>query len=276
MLAVYVVDMGKSLATPAPYRTADPFADGDAPAHIRNQITTVSDTLINRRRALALIGATGVALLTATRRAGAAAGTAASCVARPQQTEGPFFVDEDLDRSDIRADPRTGMIKAGVPLRLAFAVSRIAGAACLPLAGAQVDVWHCDAVGRYSDTGGRGGRSGGGERFLRGYQRTDSAGTARFLTIYPGWYGGRTAHVHFKIRIAANKAVTYDFTSQLYFDDALSDRVYAQPSYAAAGRRSVRNADDFIFRDGGSQLLLDPVQDAQGYAATFDIGLQIP
>jgi len=154
VLAVYVVDMGKSLATPAPYRTADPFADGDAPAHIRNQITTVSDTLINRRRALALIGATGVALLTATRRAGAAAGTAASCVARPQQTEGPFFVDEDLDRSDIRADPRTGMIKAGVPLRLAFAVSRIAGAACLPLAGAQVDVWHCDAVGRYSDTGG--------------------------------------------------------------------------------------------------------------------------
>ena len=236
----------------------------------------MSDKLIHRREALALIGATGVALLTGTRYAGAATGATPSCVARPQQTEGPFFVDEDLERSDIRADPRTGAIKAGVPLRLTFGVSRMAGASCSPLAGAQVDVWHCDAGGRYSDTRGRGGRSGGGERFLRGYQRTDSAGTARFLTIYPGWYGGRTAHVHFKIRVAADKARAYEFTSQLYFDDALSDRVYALSSYAVAGRRSIRNAEDFLFRDGGSQLLLAPVQDGQGYAATFDIGLQIP
>ena len=236
----------------------------------------MSDKLINRREALALIGATGVAVLTVTRRAGAAVGATPSCVARPQQTEGPFFVDEDLDRSDIRADPRTGAIKAGVPLRLTFGVSRMAGASCSPLAGAQVDVWHCDASGRYSDVRDRGGSSREREGFLRGFQRTDATGIARFLTIYPGWYGGRTAHVHFKIRIAARTATAYEFTSQLYFDDALSDRVYAQSSYAAAGRRSIRNADDFLFRDGGRQLLLAPVQDGQGYTATFDIGLQTP
>ena len=114
-----------------------------------------------------------------------------------------------------------------------------------------------------------------GEKFLRGYQRTNAAGTARFLTIYPGWYGGRTVHVHFKIRTAASSASAYEFTSQLYFDDALTDRVYASESYAAGRRRSMRNADDFLFRDGGSQLLIVPVQDAQGYAATFDIGLQV-
>jgi Protocatechuate 3,4-dioxygenase beta subunit len=183
-------------------------------------------------------------------------------------------VEEELDRSDIRSDPRTGAVKPGVPLRLTFNISRMSGASCVPLAGAKVDLWHCDATGRYSDARSR-GSSSAGEKFLRGYQRTGAAGTAQFLTIYPGWYGGRTVHVHFKVRTAASSAPAYEFTSQLYFDDALTDRVYAFEPYAAGRRRSMRNADDFLFRDGGSQLLIVPVQDAQGYAAAFDIGLQI-
>jgi protocatechuate 3,4-dioxygenase beta subunit len=232
----------------------------------------VSDNVLSRREALALIGASGAALLTLALPARAAAPP--SCVARPQQTEGPFFVEEDLDRSDIRSDPRTGVVKPGVPLRLRFNISRMSGASCVPLTGAKADLWHCDATGRYSDARSR-GSSSAGEKFLRGYQRTDAAGTAQFLTIYPGWYGGRTVHVHFKIRTAASSAPAYEFTSQLYFDDALTDRVYAFEPYAAGRRRSMRNADDFLFRDGGSQLLIVPVQGAQGYAATFDIGLQI-
>ena len=230
------------------------------------------DNVLSRREALALIGASSAALLTLALPARAAAPP--SCVARPQQTEGPFFVEEELDRSDIRSDPRTGAVKPGVPLRLTFNISRMSGASCVPLAGAKVDLWHCDAAGRYSDARSR-GSSSAGEKFLRGYQRTGAAGTAQFLTIYPGWYGGRTVHVHFKIRTAAPSAPAYEFTSQLYFDDALTDRVYALEPYAAGRRRSMRNADDFLFRDGGSQLLIVPVQDAQGYAATFDIGLQI-
>jgi protocatechuate 3,4-dioxygenase beta subunit len=232
----------------------------------------VPDNVLSRREALALIGASSAALLTLALPARAAAPP--SCIARPQQTEGPFFVEEELDRSDLRSDPLTGAVRPGVPLRLTFNVSRTSGATCVPLAGAKIDLWHCDATGRYSDARSR-GSSSAGEKFLRGYQRTDAAGMAQFLTIYPGWYGGRAVHVHFKIRTAASSAPAYEFTSQLYFDDALTDRVYAFEPYAPGRRRSMRNADDFLFRDGGSELLLDPVQDAQGYAATFDIGLQI-
>jgi protocatechuate 3,4-dioxygenase beta subunit len=231
--------------------------------------------MLSRREVLAAIGISGAALLVGARPGRAAAGVATSpCIVRPQQTEGPFFVEDGLDRSDIRTDPRTGAVRPGVPLQLTFRVSRVTGASCAPLAGAQVDVWHCDASGRYSDTR-RGGDSDNGEKFLRGYQRTDTAGIAQFLTIYPGWYDGRTVHAHFKIRTAAASAPAYEFTSQLYFDDALTDRVHAVAPYAAGRRRSMRNADDFLFRDGGSRLLLDPMRDAQGYAATLDIGLQV-
>jgi protocatechuate 3,4-dioxygenase beta subunit len=233
--------------------------------------------LLTRREALALIGMAGATLLVRERPAlaeTASTGVLPSCIARPAQTEGPFFVDENLDRSDIRSDPRSGEVVPGVPFRLTFSVSRIGGASCAPLAGAQVDVWQCDATGRYSDTAGP-GFSTTGPQFLRGYQLTDAAGTAQFLTIYPGWYGGRTVHVHFKIRTRNASARTYDFTSQLYFDDALSDRIQAVAPYSRSGRRSMRNNDDFLFRAGGRQLLLEPAQDAQGYAATFDIGLQI-
>ena len=94
----------------------------------------VPDNVLSRREALALIGASGAALLTLALPARAAA--LPSCVARPQQTEGPFFVEEELDRSDIRSDPRTGAVKPGVPLRLTFNISRMSGASCVPLAGA--------------------------------------------------------------------------------------------------------------------------------------------
>jgi protocatechuate 3,4-dioxygenase beta subunit len=232
--------------------------------------------LLTRREALTLIGASGVALLTGPRLGRAQAPSASnpqlSCVARPQQTEGPFFVEEALNRSDIRSDPRSGEVKAGAPLRLTFKVSRLSGGGCNALAGAQVDVWHCDVIGQYSDVR---GSSTAGQQFLRGYQMTDAAGSAQFLTIYPGSYGGRAVHVHFKVRTGPAPARSYAFTSQLYFDEALTERVYAVEPYAGQRRRWMRNADDGLFRAGGRQLLLAPVQDGQGYAATFDIGLQV-
>jgi protocatechuate 3,4-dioxygenase beta subunit len=232
--------------------------------------------LLTRREALALIGASGVALLAGATpgRAQAPSGSSPrlSCVVRPQQTEGPFFVEEALNRSDIRSDPRSGEVTPGVPLRLTFKVSRLSGAGCTPLAGAQVDAWHCDALGRYSDVR---GSSTTGQQFLRGYQMTDAAGSAQFLTVYPGSYGGRAVHVHFKVRTGPASARSYAFTSQLYFDEALTERVYAVEPYASQRRRWMRNADDGLFRNGGRQLLLAPVQDGQGYAATFDIGLQV-
>jgi len=233
--------------------------------------------LLTRREALGLIGVSSAVLFTRTGPAwGQTSGTLPSCVARPQQTEGPFFVDEGLDRSDIRSDPKSGELKPGVPLRLAFRVSRLTGTSCAPLARAQVDVWHCDAEGRYSDVGGFGFRAPtAGTRFLRGYQRTDATGAAQFLTICPGWYGGRAVHVHFKIRTADAAGRRYAFTSQLYFDDAFSERVFAVEPYASRGGRWLRNADDGIFREGGTELLLAPTSEGKGYAATFDIALQV-
>jgi protocatechuate 3,4-dioxygenase beta subunit len=212
---------------------------------------------------------------TATGADTAGATTQPSCVARPELTEGPYFVDEMLNRSDIRSDPSDGAVKEGAPLRLTFRVSQLGAAACAPLAGAQVDIWHCDALGVYSDVTDRSFNTKG-KKFLRGYQVTDANGAATFTTIYPGWYQGRAVHIHFKIRTNPGGASGHEFTSQLFFDDALSDRVYAQAPYAAKGLPTLRNSGDGIYRQGGSQLLLTVAEDGQGgYAATFDIGLQI-
>ncbi len=232
--------------------------------------------LLSRREALALIGVSGAALLGSTLPTRAADARTA-CVVRPAQTEGPFFVDGELERSDIRTDARGGNARPGTPLRLGFSVARVSGATCTPLAGAQVHVWHSDADGQYSDANVR-RASSANLQFLRGYQMTDAAGAVQFLTIYPGWYGGRTAHIHFKIRLPAapgSTARSQEFTSQLYFDDALSDRVFAAAPYANHGRRDMRNTDDFLFRSGGKQLMLELQPEGAGYAGTFDVGVQV-
>lgn len=198
-----------------------------------------------------------------------------SCIVRPAQTEGPYFVDEKLNRTDIRSDPSDGSVKPGTPLRLVFRVSRVSNNACAPLAGVVVDVWHCDAAGIYSDVRDPGFNTAG-KKFLRGYQQTDASGAAQFTTIFPGWYQGRTVHIHFKIRNnPATPGAGFDFTSQLYFDDALVDQVLAQPPYSGKGPRTMKNSGDSIFRSGGAQLIPAVVKEGPGYAATFDIGLQM-
>jgi protocatechuate 3,4-dioxygenase beta subunit len=238
--------------------------------------------LLSRREVLALLGASGAVWLPGCRPGNRAALHAASdtaavpaCVVRPEQTEGPYFVDERLNRSDIRSEPATSAVKAGTPLALTFSVMRVGAARCAPIAGAQVDVWQCDADGVYSDARDPSFDTRG-QKFLRGYQVTDARGEARFQTIYPGWYNGRTVHIHFKIRTEPAAARGYDFTSQVYFDDALSDRVLAAAPYNTRGERTRRNEQDGIFRRGGDQLMLSPVPAGEGYAATFAIGLEIP
>ncbi len=198
-----------------------------------------------------------------------------NCVVRPEQTEGPYFVDERLQRSDIRTDPTDGRVKPGTPLDLTVLISRMAAGNCQPIAGVQVDIWHCDAMGVYSDVDDPHFTTLG-RKFLRGYQLTDARGEAKFLTIYPGWYPGRTVHIHVKVRTTSQAKRGHEFTSQMYFPDSLTDHVHAQPPYAAKGRRRARNEDDRIFRRGGERLMLSPTPTAAGYAATFAIALQIP
>ncbi|MCX7622750.1 MAG: intradiol ring-cleavage dioxygenase [Thermomicrobium sp.] len=197
--------------------------------------------------------------------------TLPACVAVPELTEGPYFVDERLERSDIRVDPTDGTVVEGVPLRLTLRIYRL-GNACTPLSGATVDLWQCDALGVYSDVADPQFDTRG-KKFLRGFQRTDSSGTVEFLTIYPGWYRGRAVHIHFKIRTDPDSPRGYEFTSQFFFDDTLTDRVHAQPPYDRKGQRDTRNAQDAIFRGGGSQLVLPVVETSEGYASLFSLGL---
>lgn len=254
--------------------------------------------ILSRRQALKLLGITGAAFL-----AGCAPGTSdvltdtplptgipeatgtplspatavsslPTCIVRPELTEGPYFVDEMINRSDIRSDPSDGSVKDGLPLQLTFRVTRINND-CVLLEGAMVDVWHCDALGVYSDVSDPGFNTQG-QKFLRGFQLTDANGVARFITIYPGWYQGRAVHIHFKIRTDAAGGRTYDFTSQLFFDDSLSDMIYTQEPYASKpGTRSPRNEGDGIYQQSGGQLLLQLTETAEGFASAFDIGLQI-
>lgn len=198
------------------------------------------------------------------------------CVVRPQQTEGPYFVDDRLNRSDIRLDPSDSKMSEGVPLRVVLNVRRIAGNSCVPLSGAVVDLWQCDALGNYSDFQDFNGLfDTRGKKFLRGYQVTDRNGKVEFTTVYPGWYPGRTVHIHFKIRTDAGSGRGHEFTSQLYFDDALTDQIHALPPYASKGQRRQKNDRDGIYQRGGKELMLQVKKDGQGYLSSFDIGLQM-
>jgi protocatechuate 3,4-dioxygenase beta subunit len=231
--------------------------------------------VLSRREALAVLGTTSALLLLGCSGDGDDVSTpsgSSACVVRPELTEGPYYVDEELNRSDLRGDPSDGSVRPGTLLALTFNVSSAAGNACTPLAGAIVDVWHCDAAGVYSDVA-DGGFNSVGKKFLRGYQLTGNDGVAKFTTIYPGWYRGRAVHIHFKIRSSASSTSAYEFTSQLFFDDALTDEVHAQEPYASKGRRDTRNAQDGIYSQGGSQLVLEAAPTADGYAATFTIAL---
>lgn len=236
--------------------------------------------ILTRREVVQLIGAGGVAAMFG----GAAAvwpvramglqttPAKPGCVVKPEQTEGPYFVDQQLVRSDVRVEPTTGAAKDGVLLALALTVFDVSNGQCRPLPGATVDIWHCDAQGVYSGVTDPGFNTAG-LKFLRGVQTSDAAGLVRFTTIHPGWYQGRAIHIHFKIRTEA-AGNPWEFTSQWYFDEALNERILADPRYAKPGQRTT-NATDGIFRNGGDDLLLAPAASGAGYGAAFGIGLDL-
>ena len=191
-----------------------------------------------------------------------------SCVLTLEETEGPYFVDEKLNRSDLTSDPSNGSVKEGVPLALNMTVSTVSGATCTPLGGALVDMWHCDAEGAYSDiSGGAGQANTAGQKFLRGYQVTDANGRVAFQTIYPGWYSGRTVHIHFKVRTAEGLE---SLTSQLFFEEAVTDAVIAQVPYNTRGAPDTTNSNDNIF---DPSLVVSLSEEGSGYAGSFHVGV---
>ena len=210
-----------------------------------------------------------------TTQASPTASTVLDCVVRPELTIGPYFVDEQLNRSDIRVNSEDNSVKEGVPLTLNIVVASVGGNSCTPLEGAQVDIWHCDAQGQYSGVSDQGFDTSG-QDFLRGYQLTNAGGGVQFQTIYPGWYSGRAVHIHFTIRTKGADSQDYQLTSQLFFDDTLTDQIHALEPYAGKGQRDTRNANDNIFSGGGDQLLLNLQGDStNGYTGSMSIGLDL-
>jgi protocatechuate 3,4-dioxygenase beta subunit len=235
--------------------------------------------VLTRREALAVLGSSGALLLLgsdAGARASFPAGPRYPCVVRPASTPGPYWVDEKLNRSDIRSDPTDGVVKQGALLVLTMNVSSIAQGSCSPLKDAVIDLWQCDAEGVYSDAEDPRYFNTVGKKFLRGYQVSDKDGMVTFTTIYPGWYPERTPHIHYKIRSPAAARSPYEFIGQMYFDEGVSDRVYARAPYASRGKRTVSNLTDWLYkRDEGRQstLKVTPVKD--GYAARFDVAVDL-
>ena len=201
---------------------------------------------------------------------------ASSCSVTAELTEGPYYFDVDAIRSDITED------REGTPLRLAVRV--LDAGSCEPIENAVVDIWHCDAGGLYSgfesastggpgggDPGGGGGPGGGGrtdERtYLRGAQATNEHGIVQFRTIYPGWYQGRTVHTHAKVHLDRRTALT----SQLFFADAFSDRIYTREPYRSDGEREVRNDGDGIYREDLELTLREEGERGVLGLITFDV-----
>ena len=189
------------------------------------------------------------------------------CVLTPQATGGPFYFDANQVRQNIVED------RAGVPLRMAVRVMRVDDG-CSPLKDALVDVWHADAGGVYSGYPGQlGGLDTSDRTFLRGVQVTDADGVAVFDTIYPGWYPGRTAHIHFKVRYKNNTYVT----SQFYFPDDFTDNVYNRLPYSNRPERTTRNANDSVLRGDPVErnLLASVAEDGDGYFGTITVGVTV-
>jgi len=188
--------------------------------------------------------------------AGVASGTV-SCVLTPEQTEGPYYIAGEKFRRDITEG------RAGVPLLLRLRV--VDASTCRPIRNAAVDIWHADALGVYSGFG-SGARS---RTFMRGIQRTDVKGLARFRTVYPGWYRGRTVHIHVKVHLAGNVV----HTGQLYFPDSLTDKVFRRRPYSRRPRRTTRDADDFVFAQGGRRSMLALRKVGSAYVGAITMGV---
>jgi len=157
----------------------------------------------------------------------------ATCVLLPEQTAGPFPLDEQFVRRDI-----TEGID-GRPMHLGF---RVVDNACAAVPGAQVEVWHCDVTGDYSafEDGGSGKDEGPGTTFLRGTQIADADGIVELFSIVPGWYEGRAVHIHLRVRVDDATVLT----SQVYFDPAHLETVYGRAPYAERGLPDTSNEDD--------------------------------
>ena len=232
----------------------------------------MSNRKVGRREALGVMGAAGAALAfgcggsptspdTSTSTSTTTTGsTNAACAVTPTETAGPYPSLTDIFRSDIR-DGKTGTL-----LTLTVKVVNVT-AACAAVANANVEVWHCDSAGNYSEYG-----TQTAQTYLRGIQTTNSNGEVTFTTIYPGWYQGRATHIHLEVTInGVSRKVT-----QIAFPESVNNTVYRSGVYASRGSNPTSNLSDGIFADSLSAELVTPSGDAvNGYAASCQVGVSL-
>lgn len=202
-------------------------------------------------------------------------------VSVPEVTEGPYFVDEKLNRSDIRVDPSDNSTQAGLLMLLSVTVSALDTATGLttPIPGAYVDIWHCNVQGLYSDES---ANNTVGKKFLRGYQVSNAQGKAAFRTIYPGWYSGRSPHIHCKVRQFSGASETFELTTQFFMDEQFTQLVYADSNlpYASRGLPDQPHSADQVYMGSqgciagavaGDQLMLTMARTPSYVSARFNI-----
>ena len=233
--------------------------------------------LLRRREAVLTLAGLGLTGALGARASGVlgtpGAEAAAACVLSPEVTEGPYWIDNNLTRRDITEG------RPGLPLELVLAVQD--AKTCTAIKGADVELWHCDAVGVYSgyESGSPGGPGGqhaaptDSDRYLRGHQKAGADGRVRFLTIYPGWYRGRTPHIHLKVHVGGSVV----HTGQLFFDEKTTAAVYRHAPYSSHGQPDTTHARDNIYAQaGGSKSTLKLRRRANGrsgYVGTITLGV---
>lgn len=253
-------------------------------------MTEKSDLGLNRRKALKLLGAVaasgilincGGGTTTSSTTTGTGTGTTSSdstCAVTPEGEEGPYFVDDSASgylRSDIRSNLDGSSVQVGVPLTLKITVVDNQNS-CAPMSNVQIDIWHCSAEGLYSAES---VESTSDQSWLRGYQLTNSSGLVTFTTVFPGWYEGRTTHIHLRLRS------TYDSTdsgggntTQLFFDQSVCDTIYTTISpYNSRGTDSTTNTNDHVFtgETKGENLVTLTGDSSSGYIGACTISLPI-
>jgi protocatechuate 3,4-dioxygenase beta subunit len=239
---------------------------------------------LRRRDALIVLGGAGAAAFWPVSRAFGAIANASSkvasasavCVLTPEVTSGPYYIANHLIRRVITEG------QPGLPLALHLKVQH--ATTCKPISGANVEIWHANALGVYSGYGSGsspgGGGGGGGHAtptnkltFLRGHQISDAAGQVIFDTIYPGWYRGRAPHIHLKVHVGSSVV----HTGQLFFADPTSGAVYRTAHYKSHGQPDTTDSKDSIYRQaGGSSALLKLSRQAgsRGYVGAMTLGVK--
>lgn len=223
------------------------------------------ETRLDRRTVLKTAGGAGLAAAFGARALSLlgedalAAGAASTCLLTPEATEGPYWVDDAVSRRNVTEG------KPGSPLVIRFTV--LNARTCKIIKNANVEIWHCDALGDYSAV------NGATTRFLRGHQRANAKGIAEFLTVFPGWYRGRTPHIHTKVSVGGNEV----HTGQIFFDEAITRTVYKQAPYASRGVYDTPHSQDMIYQQaGGSKAELKLKRRTgglKGYVGTIAVGV---